>query len=73
MSECAKTPVDLVRLWMHEADRVYRDKLVDVPDMETFDKLRQDIIKKSFEVHLSYTFLCFFLFAESYQTAKLCF
>jgi dynein heavy chain len=50
MAECAKTPVDLVRLWMHEADRVYRDKLVDVPDMETFDKLRQDIVKKSFEV-----------------------
>lgn len=50
MPECARTPVDLVRLWMHEADRVYRDKLVDVTDMEIFDKLEQDVIKKCFEV-----------------------
>lgn len=49
MPDCAKTPVDLVRLWMHEADRVYKDKLVDVADMEAYDKLRQDIVKKSFE------------------------
>ncbi|BFZ02963.1 hypothetical protein BsWGS_06002 [Bradybaena similaris] len=48
-SECCKTPADLVRLWLHEADRVYRDKLVDENDMETFDKLKKDIIKKSFE------------------------
>ena len=50
MPECAKTPVDLVRLWMHEAERVYKDKLVDETDMESYDKLSKDIVKKSFEV-----------------------
>ncbi|WAR03796.1 DYHC-like protein [Mya arenaria] len=49
MPDCAKTPVDLVRLWMHESDRVYRDKLVEENDMESYDKLRKDVIKKSFE------------------------
>lgn len=56
VSECAKTPVDLVRLWMHEAERVYKDKLVDETDMEIYDKLSKDIIKKSFEVrYLNFT------------------
>ena len=48
--DCVKSPVDLVRVWMHEAKRVYRDKLVDEKDMETFDKLLKDIVKKAFEV-----------------------
>ena len=51
-AEVAKTPVDLIRLWMHEAARVYRDKLVDGADMETYDKLIKDIVKKNFEVGL---------------------
>ena len=50
MPDAAKTPIDLVRLWMHEAQRVYRDKLVDNADMETYDKLEKDMVKKSFEV-----------------------
>lgn len=50
LPECAKTPVDLVRLWMHEASRVYRDKLLDETDFDTFDKLMKDCVKKSFEV-----------------------
>lgn len=41
-----------MRLWLHEAERVYRDKLTDEKDMETFDKLAKDIVKKSFEVIL---------------------
>lgn len=49
MPDCAKTAIDLVRLWQHEAERVYRDKLTDDKDMETYDKLLKDIIKKSFE------------------------
>ena len=50
MPDCAKTPTDLVRLWKHEAERVYRDKLVDEKDLESYDKLLKDVIKKSFEV-----------------------
>ena len=52
MPEAVKTPVDLVRLWMHESQRVYRDKLLDNPDMETFDKLTKEVIKKNFEVDI---------------------
>ena len=49
-AECVKTPIDMVRLWMHECDRVYRDKLVDEKDMENYDKIQGDISKKTFEV-----------------------
>ncbi|XP_062567134.1 dynein beta chain, ciliary-like [Saccostrea cucullata] len=49
LPECAKTPVELTRLWLHEAERVYRDKLTDEKDMETFDKMVKDVFKKSFE------------------------
>jgi len=47
--DACKLPVDLVRLYMHEATRVYRDKLVDNKDSDVFDKLMKDAIKKSFE------------------------
>ena len=49
MPECCKTPVELVRLYMHEAVRVYRDKLVEEKDMESFDKVLKDTVKKTFE------------------------
>lgn len=45
--------MDLVRLWMHECDRVYRDKLVEDKDMENYDRIQQDITKKTFEVFIS--------------------
>lgn len=48
--ECIKTPIDLVKLWLHEASRVYGDKLIETKDMETFEKLKFDIAKAGFEV-----------------------
>ena len=50
--ECIKTPVDLVKLWLHEASRVYGDKLIETKDMETFQKMKLDIAKAGFEVSL---------------------
>lgn len=49
-SECVNTPGKFVRLWMHEATRVYCDKLVDVKDQDVFGKLCLDNIKKIFAV-----------------------
>ncbi|XP_040542548.1 dynein axonemal heavy chain 17 isoform X5 [Gallus gallus] len=46
--ECLRSPVDLVRLWMHEAERVYGDKLVDDKDQKSFGKMLTDTCKKFF-------------------------
>ena len=50
--ECIKTPVDLVKLWLHEASRVYGDKLIETKDMEMFQKMKLEIAKAGFEVSL---------------------
>lgn len=39
----------LIQLWTHEASRVYCDKLVNLQDIETFDKIISDTVKKNFE------------------------
>ena len=48
--ECLKAPMDFVRLWLHEASRVYGDKLIEEKDMELFSKMKFNIAKDSFEV-----------------------
>lgn len=48
--ECLKSPIDLVRLWLHEAERVYGDKLIDEKDQKTFGKMLTDTCKKFFDV-----------------------
>lgn len=48
--DCIKTPVDLVKLWLHEASRVYGDKLIEDKDMATFVKLKAEVSKAGFEV-----------------------
>lgn len=48
-AECCKSPIDLVRLWMHEAERVYCDKLTDKQDIENYRKLMKETTKKCFE------------------------
>ena len=51
--ESLKSPMDLIRLWNHECNRVYRDKLVDDKDMEHFDKIQLDFNRKFFEVSIN--------------------
>ncbi|KAI4493969.1 hypothetical protein M0802_009345 [Mischocyttarus mexicanus] len=48
-NECLQSPIDLIRLWMHETHRVYGDKLIEEKDIETFTKLQLDILKKNVE------------------------
>jgi dynein heavy chain len=47
ISECISGPTDLIRLWVHEANRVYGDKLIDANDMASYEKIVADTIKKS--------------------------
>ncbi|CAF0886754.1 unnamed protein product, partial [Adineta ricciae] len=46
--ECVKTTKDLVRLYVHEAERVYGDKLVSADDIDSFQKIFRDTVKKNF-------------------------
>ena len=48
-AEVLKTPLDLVRLYLHEAERVYCDKLVNKEDFENFAKIQKEMLKKSLE------------------------
>uniref|UniRef100_A0A671R8K4 AAA+ ATPase domain-containing protein n=1 Tax=Sinocyclocheilus anshuiensis TaxID=1608454 RepID=A0A671R8K4_9TELE len=41
-SECLKTSQDLVKIFLHESNRVYRDKMVEDKDFDIFDKLQSE-------------------------------
>lgn len=47
--DAIKTQTDLIRLWIHESDRVYGDKLVEKRDVDTYKKLVVEATKKNFE------------------------
>ncbi|KAL3857821.1 hypothetical protein ACJMK2_012454, partial [Sinanodonta woodiana] len=49
MPDCVKTPAELVRLWVHECERVYKDKLIDNDDIETYNRISKETFKKAFE------------------------
>lgn len=55
--DAIKTSSDLIRLWMHEATRVYSDKLVDDNDNDVFAKLIVEMIKKHCEVSFELNFI----------------
>ncbi|XP_041830036.1 dynein heavy chain 9, axonemal-like isoform X1 [Melanotaenia boesemani] len=48
-AECLKAPTDLLKIYLHESERVYRDKLVEEQDIQVFDKLQADVVKKFYE------------------------
>uniref|UniRef100_A0A8C5XER9 Dynein axonemal heavy chain 9 n=1 Tax=Microcebus murinus TaxID=30608 RepID=A0A8C5XER9_MICMU len=47
-AECVKSTQDLVKLYLHESNRVYRDKMVEGKDLELFDKIQTEVLKKVF-------------------------
>lgn len=49
-AEILRTPLDLVRLWLHEAERVYGDKMVDEKDQEALRRVTMGSTKKFFDV-----------------------
>uniref|UniRef100_A0A8C9XQ20 Dynein axonemal heavy chain 17 n=1 Tax=Sander lucioperca TaxID=283035 RepID=A0A8C9XQ20_SANLU len=48
-AECLKAPPDLLKIYLHESNRVYRDKLLEEQDFQAFDKLQADTVKKFYE------------------------
>ncbi|XP_065708471.2 dynein axonemal heavy chain 9-like isoform X15 [Patagioenas fasciata] len=47
--ECLQHPQDLVKLYLHESNRVYRDKMVEEKDYGTFDKIQLETVKKLYD------------------------
>jgi dynein heavy chain, axonemal len=41
--------VQAARLWVHECERVFRDRMVSEPDMMRFDEFRTAVTKKYFD------------------------
>lgn len=48
--DCLKTPQDLAKLYLHESNRVYRDKMVEEKDFALFDKMQTETVKKFYDV-----------------------
>uniref|UniRef100_A0A6I8PBB0 Dynein axonemal heavy chain 17 n=1 Tax=Ornithorhynchus anatinus TaxID=9258 RepID=A0A6I8PBB0_ORNAN len=47
--DCVTSPQDLVRLYLHESNRVYRDKMVEEEDICLFDKIQVEAVKKFYD------------------------
>ncbi|XP_037664377.1 dynein heavy chain 9, axonemal isoform X3 [Choloepus didactylus] len=47
--ECIKSSQDLVKLYLHESNRIYRDKMVEEKDFDLFDKIQTEVVKKIFD------------------------
>ncbi|XP_037532275.1 dynein heavy chain 11, axonemal [Nematolebias whitei] len=48
-SDSVRESNDLVMLWLHESSRVYSDRLVDVKDLQLFQKLQMETERECFE------------------------
>jgi len=41
-------PDNFIKLWVHESDRIYGDRLVSYPNLATFKALQAELVSKSF-------------------------
>lgn len=48
LPEVFTQPVDAVRLWVHETERVYLDRMISAADMAGFTELRRGVTKRYF-------------------------
>lgn len=46
--EAIKEPENFVKLWFHESERIYGDRLVDAANLAAYRELASDIVKKGF-------------------------
>jgi len=46
--EAIKEPDMLIKLWVHESERIYGDRLVSLEDLAKYRDLAAEIVKKSF-------------------------
>jgi dynein heavy chain len=42
-------PADAVRLWVHECERVFLDRMINATDMGQFQEMRKTVVKKFFD------------------------
>lgn len=40
-------PTDIARLWVHECERVFRDRIISAPEMEVLDGMMAETAKKN--------------------------
>lgn len=46
IKEFYREPIKVARLWVHECERVFRDRMVNEADMVKFDEFRVAVTKK---------------------------
>ncbi|PNW78281.1 hypothetical protein CHLRE_09g403800v5 [Chlamydomonas reinhardtii] len=49
IKEYYREPVKVARLWVHECERVFRDRMINEADMAKFDEFRVAVTKKFFD------------------------
>ena len=62
---------DFLRLYMHEVERTYADKLINHEDLELFHKILRETIRKNFEVNPSIFSLVNTIVPSSSTTTRL--
>ena len=46
--EAIKEPDNFIKLWVHESERIYGDRLVSYDNITTYRNIVSDLVKKSF-------------------------